>query len=356
MKIVFLSYLQGYGGAEKQSIMLANNMASRGHEVTVIAVSDYDPCFAIDERVKLEHLPDKHSSILRVFSRYRDVKKALIAIRPDVTVHFWFQSAYLTAFMKKGIAGKIIYSERGDPGDREYHGALGLIRKLALPRIDGFVFQSKGARNYFDSKVRRRSVIIPNPVFINAKDFQEIRERRKAIVTIGRLHPQKNQKLLIDAFAMIADRIPEYSLEIYGRGDLEPDLRDQIIKLGMEDRIYLKGDHKDVHHLIYDASLFVLSSDYEGLPNALLEAMTLGIPCISTDCRPGGAREIIEDGKNGFIVKVGDREALSERMLQLILERDLAESFSERARKSTRFQPKEIYDQWEKYLEKDNAE
>jgi len=254
--------------------------------------------------------------------------------------------------MNKKIGGKVIYSERGDPGDKEYRGALGIVRKIVLPRIDGFVFQSKGAQSYFDKKIQKRSIVISNPVFIKGEPYPREKERRKAIVTVGRLHPQKNQKLLIDAFGAIAEKIPEYILEIYGEGELKDELQERINRLGLSKRVFLKGTSKDIHKFINSARLFVLSSDYEGLPNTLLEAMALGIPCISTDCRPGGARELIEDGKNGIIVPTNDMERLSTEIEEMIKKdsKEISEYSRLAQEKAKEFLPTIIFSKWEEYL------
>lgn len=352
MKIVFLSYLHGFGGAERQNIMLANSMAERGYDVTLISICADNNCYQLDERVQYIFLPDRKSNGLRIITRYQDIKRKLKEIKPDITVNFWFQSAYLTAMMEKSITGKVIYSERGDPGDKEYSGIMGVVRKLTFPRIDGFVFQSKGAQSYFKNSVQSRSTIIPNPVFVKAKDYPEVKERRKAIVTVGRLHPQKNQKLFIDSFALISNQIPDYILEIYGDGELRDDLQKQINDLGLSDRVFLKKTSTEIHSLIYNASLFVLSSDYEGLPNSLLEAMALGIPCVSTDCRPGGAREIIQDQINGEIVRCGMRDDLARAMLGIIKNDNKMKLYSrEGIVAAGRFDAKNIYAEWETYFE-----
>lgn len=351
MKIVFLSYLHGFGGAEKQNIMLANAMAERGHNVTLISISVNNNCYVLDNQVKYLYLPDRKQNILYIVTRYQDIKKVLKEIRPDITVNFWFQSAYMTALMHKSICGKIIYSERGDPGDKEYHGILGIIRKWALPHIDGFIFQSKGAQNYFDKKVQQKSTIIPNPIFINAENFPKLKKRRKVIVTVGRLHPQKNQELLIDAFSMITDDFPDYILEIYGEGKLKEELQRKINKLKLTNRIFLKGINTEIHNFIYDASLFVLSSNYEGLPNTLLEAMALGIPCISTDCRPGGAREIITNNENGIIVEVGNKNKLAFAMKKVLSDDRIMEMYSIKGKiSSKRYETKKIYQEWDDFL------
>ncbi len=351
MRIAFLAYLEGYGGAEKQMVMLANEMANRGHDVYMITIGVNNNCYSLNKSVEYVYIPDSHGTSLRHITRYHDIKKTLKRIVPDITINFWYQSAYLTAGMSKRITGKVVYSERGDPGDKEYNGLLGLIRTITLPRIDGFVFQSRGAQKYFTKSVQNRSIVIPNPVFIKQTDYPRAEKRRNVIVTIGRLHPQKNHKLLIDSFALIADQIPAFKLEIWGDGELKDELQRQIDLYGLADRIYLKGTSKKIHELIYDASLFVLSSDYEGLPNTLLEAMSLGIPCISTDCRPGGAREIIDNGENGLITPIGDKEKLGEAMKELINNRDKALLMASKAEAAMeRYKPGAIYDKWEDFF------
>ena len=351
MKIVFLSYLHGFGGAEKQNVMLANAMVESGHDVTLISISVDNNCYPLNKKIRYEYLPDKKINVLRIVTRYSDIKKKLKKLKPDITISFWFQSAYITALMQKSITGKVIYSERGDPGDKEYSGALGIVRALTLPLIDGFVFQSKGAKSYFNKKVQLKSVVIPNPVWVRKEDFPIIRERRKVIVTVGRLHAQKNHKLLIDSFAKIADDFQDYNLEIYGDGELREQLSKQIMNLGLSERIILKGTSKKIHSLIYDASLFVLTSDYEGLPNTLMEAMALGLPCISTDCRPGGARELINDGVDGIIVPCGNVNRLAEAMKKILADSNHAQMLSENAKtKMKKYSPSIIYDKWEDFF------
>ncbi|MBR2740740.1 MAG: glycosyltransferase [Oscillospiraceae bacterium] len=350
MKIVFLSYLHGFGGAEKQIVNLSNEMAKRGHAVSLISISVDNNCYKLDDRVEYYYIPDEKTGWQRILSRYKSLKKALKTIKPDITVSFWYQSAYLTSLMKKSITGRIIYSERGDPGDKEYSGALGLVRKLTLPFIDGFVFQSKGAQEFFSRNVQKRSVVIHNPVFI-AENFPEVTKRRRAIVTVGRLHPQKNQKLLIDAFADITSCFPDYSLEIYGEGGLKDELNNQIESLGLNNKVFLKGTSQHIYSLIYDAALFVLSSDYEGLPNTLLEAMSLGIPSISTDCKPGGVREIIDNNINGIITPIGNKELLVSAIKRILSDDKIGASFSiEGKKKMTSFSPDIVYSRWEQFF------
>jgi len=351
MKIVFLAYLHGYGGAERQIVMLANAMAEKGHDVVLASICVNNCRYELNSKMRYVFLPDREHGIKRIFSRYQDIMSLLAREKPDVTVNFWFQSAYMTAIMKKSITGKVIYSERGDPGDKEYTGVLGMIRKLTIPRIDGFVFQSKGAQYYFNNSVRKRSVVISNPVFINRDDYPKVVNRRKVIITVGRLHPQKNHKLLIDAFAKCAEEFPEYTVEIYGDGPLKEETQKYIVQKKLDDRIFLKGTSDNIYQYMVDCSLFVLTSDYEGLPNTLLEAMALGVPCISTDCKPGGAREIIHNGRDGIIVSCDDKDELVNAIRFMLINHEVANDMGTLAAINIkRYSPILIYKHWEKFF------
>lgn len=156
---------------------------------------------------------------------------------------------------------------------------------------------------------------------------------------------------MIDAFARIADDFPEYRLDIYGDGELEERLKEQIKQVGLENRVFLKGSNKNVLDYVYTASLFVLSSNYEGLPNALMEAIAIGVPCISTDCKPGGARTLIQDGINGWIVPRENVTLLSEKIQEVISKKKKDEILEKEAIKFRKaHSSKIVFDMWEKYL------
>lgn len=352
MKIVCIGYLHGAGGAERQIIMLANALSEREHEVHLIILAEDKSKYNIADKVKIHNLTKVEA--LRgnkILNRFRSLRNSLNEIRPDISIHFWLQSAYFCTMMDKSISGKIIYSERGDPSDVEYKGFLGIVRDIAFKRIDGFVFQSEGARDFFKKSIKRKSIIIHNSVSIpEDKYLKPCETREKKIVNVGRLHPQKNQKLLINSFAKIAADFPEYTLEIYGEGELRVELQKQIDDLGLTGRVFLKGTTRNILEHVYTASLFVLSSDYEGMPNALMEAMSIGVPCISTDCRPGGARTLICDKVNGWITPIGDANLLSTCMKTVLLRGDKNNEIILNAMKIRETHSgKKVFDAWDNY-------
>lgn len=352
MKLLFVGYFQGFGGAERMLIMLSNAMAERGHDVRIVGLAGGTLNYEIKRTVKYRVFNDKSKSrIKNIYSRYRNLKREIKNYNPDIILHFWMQSAYMCAFMGKDIARKTIYSERGDPYDKEYTGIKSVLRNYTFHRIRGFVFQTVGAQNFFSNDIRQRSCIICNPCYVNTDGKIPAEEREKRIVTIGRLTEQKNQSLLIDAIAKLPLSLADYKVEIYGEGELKEKLEKKIESLKLTKQIELMGTFSDIHSKIRKAALFVLTSNYEGMPNALLEAMALGIPCISTDCSPGGAREIITDHEDGIIVPCNDSDALSKAIQEVLEHEKIARRLCKKAVKNMeRFNPDVIYAKWESFF------
>lgn len=354
MELALIAYLHGNGGAERQITMLANAMAERGHEVHFIVLSEFNKKYEISSLVHVHDLTEEEKKAIHpIIGRYKALKRAYKEIRPDCTIHYNLQSAYLTAAMPKKIYYKSIYSERGDPYDKEYDGLLGFVRNWCVKHTDGCMFQSEGARDFFDAEVAKRSVVIHNSVSVPVEKYPMPESRDNRIVSVGRLHEQKNHALLIDAFAKIADDFPECTLVNYGDGQLREMLQQKIDNLGLTERIKLLPARKDVFDAIHTARLFALSSDYEGMPNALMEAMALGLPCVATDCRPGGARTLIEDGVNGFVVPRMNVDALADKMRYVLSHPEVADTIAHGGRKIVETHTEMItFSKWEEFIKR----
>ena len=352
MKMVFIAYLRGFGGAQRQIINVANAMSRMGHDVALISMSDNKKCYEIDQAIHYKYIKDHGAGPLKLLNRYKGLKKVLLDIKPDIIINFWLQSAYFTAIMKNKLSCKTIYSERGDPGDKQYDGLLGLIRKICFNKMDGFVFQTNAAKNCFSKDIQNRSTVIPNAVSVKtSKSVYE--NKKKTIVSVGRLHEQKNLPLLINSFKEVVEKHPDYQLLIYGDGELKDELQEMIIKKELKDKAYLCGSAKDIHDKIKDADMFVLSSDYEGMPNALIEAMMLGIPCISTNWAPGGVVDIIKNRENGIIVERNNKEKLAKAIMEVIEDTDLRNNISINSKKVVeKYNPGVIFDKWNVFLKR----
>lgn len=214
-----------------------------------------------------------------------------------------------------GLGIPVVVSERNDP--QRSNKYLKILRACLYYLASGFVFQTEQAMNYFHKKIRRKSIVIPNPLFIDVEPVNTI-DRKKEIISVGRLVPQKNHEHIILAFKKIANKYQDYKLLIYGEGSLRENLHNLIKDTGLEKKIILKGVTTTLHEEIKNAQIFVLASEFEGMPNALMEAMGLGLACISTDCPSGGPAVLINNKKNGILVPVGDINAIAESIEYLI--------------------------------------
>ncbi len=318
-KIVLYITSMHRGGAERVMSILANYFANEGHDVvlaTDVVVRHDEENYKISEKIKCVHInPKSKNFLIKNIERIRQIRKLIKKEHADVVLSFLGKQNIRMLIATIGLKCRKCISVRNDP--KMEYGQTRVkktIANLIIGMADLCVFQTSDAKKYFNKKIQNRSVIIRNP--IDDKFFKIGRPAVvKNIVTVGRLEPQKNHKLLIDAFYAINESISGEKLLIYGKGSLKKELKEYIGKLGMSDRILLMGETSNVERELAKAKVFVLSSDYEGMPNALMEAMAVGLTCISTDCPCGGPKELIEDGKNGFLVPRGDSVRMSEKIL-----------------------------------------
>lgn len=358
MKILFYINAIHDGGAERVMVNLAKYFSDTGYE-TILVTSFRDTWeYKIEGNVKrltLEENEIKQGKIKRNFSRIIKLRDILKKERPDVAVSFMAEPNFRLLVASIGLNVKTIVSVRNDP-NKEYAGKIGrLVGKWLLPLADGCVFQTKEAQEWFPERLQKKSTIIFNAV---KEEFFHIERKPVAgeIITCGRLEAQKNHKLLIDAFANVVKEHPYARLKIYGEGSLREVLQEQINKLGLQDKAFLMGATNDVAKALQTADLFVLSSDYEGMPNALMEAMAAGVPCISTDCPCGGPRELFKESLHNQLTPVKDENSLSKK-IDMFLSMD-AEG-KKRLANTTKeladcFSSKKINSFWEKYLENTN--
>lgn len=313
MRIMFCLGSMTKGGAERVIANLSNEFCQE-HSISIIVTPPDEPMYKLDNKINfitLDKCNDKKENIIvRTVKRIKRLRKIIKNINPDIIVSLLPEPTYRVMIAKIGLSKKTIISVRNDP-KVEYKKFLNkIIMKILYPFADGFIFQTQEAKEYFGINIQKKSVIIPNPINEEFVCEKYKGEREKIVVTVGRLEEQKNQKMLINAFSRLPSEFAEYKLIIYGDGTLRKELEKQIKDLNLTERVKLPGEVDDIKNKIYKASLFVLSSDYEGMPNSLMEALTLGVPCISTDCPCGGPRFLIENNVSGFLIKQGNEEEM----------------------------------------------
>lgn len=347
-KVALYINTMGIGGAERVMCNLANQLSENNYEVVLITSFAKEKEYVYSKNVRRVNLNNQHiDGFLKrnIFLTWK-LRHVLKKECPDVLVSFMAEPNYRSVLASLGLNNKVIISVRNDP-NREYHGIIRrCLAKTLFCCADGAVFQTEDAKKWFPKTIQKKSEIIFNQVnelFYNTRCSGV----RRNVVSTGRLSEQKNHKMLIHAFASIADRVSD-NLIIYGEGILRNELESLISELHMENRIFLPGVTTDVAKTIVSAKVFVLSSDYEGMPNSLMEAMALGIPCISTDCPCGGPKLLFGDRLADRLVPCGDVNVLSsqlEKMLRCDADGNVEKQLAER------FRSEKVFCKWVSYIQ-----
>ena len=327
-KLLFVISTLYLGGAQKVASILANALAER-YDVTVAYCFDSGKSHVFRESCGIRKLPDydRDAGLLKKAGCVRKQIGALKALKKELGIDAAISLGNVPNLLNAMSKGKerVICSERSDP--RRSWGRMRFLTRLSYRRADYVVFQSEAVRALFGERMRGKSCVLKNPVRLPAP----ARDRReKEIVAMGRLTAQKNYDLLIRGFARFHEQFPEYRLRIFGEGELEGRIKQLIGTLRMNGSVILEGHDPDVHERIRDAEMFVLSSDWEGLSNALLECMAMGIASISTRC--GGSVDVIRDGENGLLVDIGDEEGLARAMCTLARDPELRRKLERQAK------------------------
>ena len=365
------------GGAERVAALLMNRFAASGYatEVALTAdrIQDVVRC-DLDEDTPLTLLPEildadslaqkiKYGFFLKIFAQVfcnlfelfrlpvpADLAKASLYVQyhreitwlkeklkaePDTAVIAFLQPAIpITMLASRGLPNRVIFSERCDPEMlmKKRYGRK-FIEKY-YRRADAAVFQSGSARDVYPAEIAQKGVVIPN-LLKSGLPEPYTGERSKRIVTFCRISYQKNLPLLVDAFAMFHKTHPDYTLAVYGDAvnaddkNAERELHARIDSHRLNEAVSLLPFSKTIHEEILKDAMYVNSSDYEGLSNAMIEAMAIGLPSVCTDCPAGGARAMIRDGENGLLVPVRDPKQLSLAMCRVADDSALAQHLSE---------------------------
>ena len=352
-RIAFYIGSLSYGGAERTICNLANEAAIQGCEVALITSYPCEPMYPLESRIEHKILWDKPMTgfLKKNYMQIRNLRKICKNYKPEVLVSFMGEPNCRAVIATMGLPVKCIISVRNDP-NKEYAGFMGRwIGKHLLPMADGCVFQTKDARSWFPDKLQAKSTIIFNAVkeTFFEKEWCPISHRA---VAVGRLTAQKNYSMMIKAFSKVVAIYPDAILDIFGDGTDREVIQRLIDSYQMKDHIFLRGHTNRVLEEVSSANVFLMSSDYEGMPNALMEALAMGVPSISTDCPCGGPRELICSGENGFLVSCNDDQTMAEYLKEIFTNKEKSKEISIKAKKDAhRYQPDRISREWMKYYE-----
>lgn len=346
MKVFMLIKRLRYSGAYKMLIWVAKALADRGYEVMVFTYMSND-VKELPSNIKWIQADLENAGTRK---RVMETRRHMKEWGADVSISFLLDANIINTIACMGIKTKSVICERNDPYKPHYNKLR--LTKWIFHFADGAVFQLPKVAEYY-SMIKGSTAVIPNPVTFSLGnvELQPFEKRDKVIISLGRLDVfQKRQDILIKAFARFLEDNPGYTLRLYGDGPDEEKLRKIAGELGVSDKVIFAGITNHVHDVLHEAKFFVLSSDFEGIPNALLEAMSIGLPCISTRCRPGGAELLIQNGINGLLVNTNDVDAMCDAMLKLT-DGLYADALGKEAEKiKNRFSEEAIASMWCDYL------
>lgn len=327
MKIVFIIPNMTGGGTERVISLLSQEYIRMGLDVAIMQFAGYEHAYELDDKIEdFSIAPKSSGNPIIMIRRLVDMRK-YFKNNPDCLIFsFCVMGAVFSVMSTFGMKRYILVAERSSPDSCKQVR----LRNWAYKRTNRITFQTQEGITYFPDWIKSKAIVIPNPIDAAIpKPYDGPRTKR--IVSVGRLHAVKNHELLFDAFADFSKQFPEYELHIYGQGELEQELKEHAGHLKISDKVIWHGFRKDVTEEIKDAGMFISTSNYEGISNSMLEALAMGIPSICTDCPIGGARSYIEHGKNGLLIPVRDKDALTRAMIQIASDASFADKLSENA-------------------------
>ena len=329
-KIIVVTTHMTNGGAQRVLTSLVNEWERTNNEVLLIQTraGAFSDSYVIDRKTKIINLKVRGNELVDCIRNVPALVKILKNNKDATVIAFLNSCIMLVGLASLFIPNRIVFSERNDPEQYPTKRIKRLIRDIMFTRADVCVFQTEEAKQHFFKTVQRKGVVIPNPIS-NKLPERYLGEREKVIVAVGRLSKQKNFPLLINAFSVVYKSYPDYKLYIYGNDEGEGEKLKRLIKeLKLDSSVHLMGFCSDIYNEIQKATMYVSSSDYEGISNSMMEALGLGIPTVCTDCPVGGARQVINNGINGILVPVRNQKALSDAMLTIIENEDFAEKIA----------------------------
>lgn len=329
----------GNGGAEKQIAYFAN-LLSKKYNVYLALLENKTIVHDISKKIKILQLQREETRGLKqmgikeawkfIVAVCKDIKKLVEQNKIDLIIAYKDREVFLAWIVACITKTKILVSQRGDHNDKNWYWRY--ILKIIYNHSNGVIFQLPQVQKFYCIS-DKKSRVIPNPSTLNFRDVREKRITSKKILAAGRFQYRKRFDLLIQAFYLVHQKYPEYKLFIYGDGEERERLQTLVCNLGLREFIFMPGFMRDVIQNNIDSEMFVFTSDSEGIPNILIEALSAGIPCVATDCLPGGASFLLNEGNNGILVERDSENALAEAMECFICNKDFANKCAENGKK-----------------------
>ena len=353
--VLFINSLQK-GGSERVMVNLAEYFQKQSYDTILVTQYQRENEYALPDGVRrIYSEPESQmltgSRMKNFCVRFKTLRAIWKEYKPDVVLSFLGKNNLMAIATAAFLPVKVAVSVCGEP-TMEYEGRLmRFLAKFLFRFADGVILQTQRAAEFFPKAVRKKSVIMQNPLNPAFIGRTISTQRDNVIVAAGRLDENKNHAMLIHAFSKIAGEYPEMKLVIYGEGELREKLTALIEEKELTERVTLPGIIDNVAEMVGRARIFALTSNTEGMPNTIIEAMALGTPVIATDCPCGGPAALIENEENGMLVPVGDAYALADAIRKLLSDDAFAQKISENARTiADTLAPEKVDKAWENYL------
>lgn len=334
-KVLFVTGILGNGGAERVIAALANRLIENYVEVGIVTIYSIRQDYVLNSKIELKHIiANNKMKIIRPFERVIKLRDYIKDYNPDCVVSFLADVNIHTILACKNSNIPLIVSERNDPFQDPEKKIIRKMRDFLYNKVDGLVLQTNDAKQYFDEKISKKIArkVIANPLTPSLPYYKQGVAKNR-MITACRLNPQKNLTMMINAIKNVNLSGIDCYLDIYGDGPLRDELRNYINRNDMKDKVHLKGFSKNIHEEMINSKGFLISSNYEGISNSMLEALAIGIPVVATDCPIGGAKMFIKNKENGWLTPVGNEKEFSSAIIELLSNYDKAINMGKEATK-----------------------
>ena len=341
------------GGAEHVMVNLATYFKSQGYKVYLVTKLIDEPEYEVPQGViriiaDITKEEETDSRISNLKNRIKKLKNIWKEIKPDIIVSFIRKNNLMAIASARGLNIPVVVGIRSNPA-RELKGRFFKTLSFFMFRFSsGIIMQTTAGVEFLPGYLKKKAVVMPNSIDGSFIDDVCEKERKPEIVVVGRIDNNKNQKMVLKVFDEIKDKYLDWSLHLYGDGESKEEFENKY----RDERIVFHGQVSGVKDYIKDASVFVLPSKQEGMPNALIEAMALGLACISTDCPCGGPADLIRQDENGILIPVDDEKKLKDQLERLMSDADLRDRLGKEATKISKILSPDIVNaKWKEYIE-----
>lgn len=345
-RITFVTSTLHSGGSERVMALLANSLSERGYDVEIICINKHLVFYPIHEKVRISFAEDEVGT--SVIKKACWLRKHIKSEKPDVVIAFMLEVYCMTLFSLMGVKIPVISSERIDP---HFFGRVkGFMRWVLLRRTTHLVVQTTQIKSFYSKAIQARTTIIANPVTDKVFEIEPV-EKENRLIAVGRLAYQKNYPMMFQAFKNVMEEFPDYKLVVYGDGPQRDSLQLTVDRLELTDRVLLPGKTERIIEEMNASKVFLMTSDFEGMSNAMLEALCVGLPIVTTDV--SGASDLVVNGENGFITPCRDVNGFTQALRTVLADEGLMKTMEKKNReKAIQFQKDRIVDQWESLIHK----